>query len=57
MNTKKIENNGIVDKGLNKALEYDKLEKVEWTKCLSEDRRVNEKAEGNEVLRYGREKL
>ena len=39
MSTKKIENDGIVSKGLNVALECDELAKEERLKCVSEDRR------------------
>ena len=57
MSTKKVENKGIVNEGLNMALECDKLAKEEITRCLIEDRKVNRKAEGNVVLKNGRETL
>ena len=57
MSTKKIENNGVVIKELNMALECDELANEERLKCVSEDRRVSRKAEGNEVLKCGRETL
>ena len=57
MNVKKIENDGIVSKGLNMALECDKLEKEERMKCVSEDSRANREYEGNVSLNCGRETL
>ena len=41
VNTKNIENKGIVNKGINMALECDRLAKEERLKCVGEDRRVN----------------
>ena len=50
----KIENNRIVNKGLNMVLECEKLAKEDRTKCVSEYRRDNRKVEGNIVLKHGR---
>ena len=41
VNTKKIENNRIVNNGRNMALEFDKLVEEEKLKCVSEDRKTH----------------
>ena len=51
-----MENNTIVSKWLNMVLECDRLAKEE-RKCLSKDRRMNWKSEGNKMPKHGRETM
>ena len=50
VNTKNVEDNNSMNKGLHVVSDYNKLAKEERIKHMSEDRRVNRGVSGNAVL-------